>query len=245
MSAARPGKKPAAETLQGEVQARTMPYLFHDLGSSKATGVLTISGRTVKKSVHFKAGHAHFANSTDRDDRFNQTLIRNSVIPLRDVLRSLEIALATRDRLGEVMQRLQILSPEEVTRWVRVQVFEIALSFFERTTGTWRFDPGPVQVEAIAMDVPADVLVLAGVRRMRSWVRIYEEVGGLNAEYLTTRDVEAISRDLPIEPAEKRLLQMCRTATSLGELCEGAGQRDMDVCRSVWALLCVGALIKA
>ena len=80
---------------------------------------------------------------------------------------------------------------------------------------------------------------------MRSWVRIYEEVGGLNTEYLTTRDVEAIAKDLPIEPAEKRLLQMCRNPTSLAEMCDGAGQRDMDVCRSVWALLCVGALIKA
>src|SRR5262245_49480929 len=106
MSAALPGTRSAAPApLQGEIQSRTMPYLFHDLGTSRATGILTIAGRTVRKAMHFKDGRLQFASSTDRDDRFNQTLIRNSVISLRDVLRALEIALSGRDRLGEVLVR--------------------------------------------------------------------------------------------------------------------------------------------
>lgn len=246
MSAPLPGKKAAVpEVPQGEIQSRTMPYLFHDLGTSRATGVLTIQGRTVRKTVHFKAGRMQFATSTDRDDRFNQTLLRNSVISLRDVLRALEIALSSRDRLGEVLVRLGIVTTSEVEKWVRVQVEEIALSAFERVTGAWRFEPGPIAVESIAVDIPADSLVLDGVRRMRSWARIYEEVGGLNAEYLATRDPEAVASDLPIEEGEKNLLVMCRTPTALGEMCESSEMGDIDVCRSVWALLAVGALIKS
>ncbi|HUD70372.1 MAG TPA: DUF4388 domain-containing protein [Dongiaceae bacterium] len=246
MSSPHSGKKAVVpDALQGEIQSRTMPYLFHDLGTSRATGVLTVAGRTVRKMIHFKAGRMQFASSTDRDDRFNQTLLRNSVISLRDVLRALEIALSSRDRLGEVLVRMRILTPAEVEKWVRVQVEEIALSTFDRISGTWRFDPGPIGVEAIGVDLPADALVLDGVRRMRSWARVYEEVGGLNAEYLATRDVEAVAKDLPIEEGEKSLLAMCRTPTALGEMCESSEMGDIDVCRSVWALLSVGALIKS
>lgn len=246
MSTPLPGKRPAtADAPSGEIQSRTMPYLFHDLGTSKATGILTVAGRTIRKSMHFKAGRLQFASSTDRDDRFNQTLLRNSVISLRDVLRALEIALSSRDRLGEVLVRLNILTPAEVEKWVRVQVEEIALSVFERVSGAWRFEPGPIAVESIAVDLPADALVLDGVRRMRSWARIYEEVGGLNTEYLATRDGEAVARELPIEEWEKNLLAMCGTPTSLGEMCESSEMGDIEVCRSVWALLSVGALIKS
>jgi hypothetical protein len=246
MSAPLAGKKVAApDALQGEIQSRTMPYLFHDLGTSRATGVLTVAGRTVRKMISFKAGRMQFASSNDRDDRFNQTLLRNSVISLRDVLRALEVALSSRDRLGEVLVRMGVLTPAEVEKWVRVQVEEIALSAFDRVSGTWRFDPAPVGVYAISVDLPADTLVLDGVRRMRSWARVYEEVGGLNAEYLATRDVEAVAQDLPIEEGEKSLLAMCRAPTALGEMCEASEMGDIDVCRSVWALLSVGALIKA
>lgn len=246
MSAASPGKKPAAsENPHGEIQARTIPYLFHDLGTSRATGILTVTGRTVSKTLHFKGGRLQFASSTDRDDRFNQILIRNGVIALRDVLRALEIALSSRDRLGEVLIKLKVLTPDEVTKWVQVQVEEIALSLFERTSGAWSFEPGPVAVESIAVDIPADNLVLEGVRRIRSWARTYEEVGGLNAEYLATRDVATVMLELPIDDTEKSLLAMCRTATALGEMCEVATVGDFDVCRAVWALLAVGALIKS
>ena len=246
MSAALPAKpQESAAPLQGEIQARTIPYLFHDLGSSHATGVLTVAGRTVRKAMHFRGGRLQFSTSNDRDDRFNQVLIRNGVISLRDMLRALEIALSGRDRLGEVLVRLQILSPEEVAKWVQVQVEEIALSVFERLTGAWRFQPGPIAVESIAVDIPADCLVLEGVRRMRSWARIYEEVGGLNAEYVATREIAETEKDLMIDDTESGLIAMCRTPTSLGEMCEAATVGDIEVCRAVWALLATGVLIKS
>jgi len=254
MSTALPQKRPAdpagqapegTEPLRGEIQSRTIPNLLHDLGSRRVTGVLTVDGRTTRKIVEFRNGRVQFATSNHRDERFNQILLKAGVVPVQQVLRALEISLATRDRLGEVMVRSKMLTPADIDKWVRVQVREIVFSLFERITGSWSFAPGPVGVETIALDIPGDVLVIEGLRRIGSWARIYEEVGGLNAEYLATSQAAAIAADLPLLPEEARLLEMCHSPTSLGEMCEASGMGDFDVCRSVWGLLIVGALMKS
>jgi uncharacterized protein DUF4388 len=245
-TAGSPGPAPpAAEPLRGEIQAHTVPALFHDLAARRSTGTLTIAGRTTRKTVDFRDGRVQFATSNHRDDRFSQILLRSGVVPVKHVLRALEMALSSRDRLGEVMLRLKLMTPADIDTWVKVQVREILVSLFDRTTGSWTFAPGPVAVESISLDLPGDVLVIEGLRRIASWARIYEEVGGLNAEYLATARAGAIVATLPLVPGEKRLVDMCRTPTALGEMCEGSDMGDLHVCRSVWGLLIVGALMKS
>jgi hypothetical protein len=236
---------PAAPPQRGEVQSRTIPNLFHDLGQRKATGVLSFSGRTVKKQVCFQGGAVQFAVSSDRDDRFNQTLLKAGAIPLKEMMRALEISLSTRDRLGEVMLRMKMMSQADIEKWVKVQVREIIFSLFNRTSGQWTFETRPVGVESIALGTPADILVIEGIRRVASWARIYEEVGGLNAEYLTTARAPAIAAGLPLLPGDRMLLDMCRTPTSLAEMCDASDMGDLQVCRSIWGLLVVGALAKS
>lgn len=254
MSAALPLRSPAdpdeptpeaTEPLRGEIQSRTIPNLIHELASRRVTGVLTVMGRTARKLVEFRDGRVQFATSNHRDERFNQILLKAGVVPVKQVLRALEIALATRDRLGEVMVRSKMLTPADVEKWVRVQVREILFSLFERTSGSWAFAPGPVPVEDISLNLPGDALVIEGLRRISSWARIYEEVGGLNAEYLATSAAADIAPDLPLDAGELRLLEMCRTPTALGEMCEASEMGDFDVCRSVWGLLIVGAIMKS
>jgi hypothetical protein len=74
---------------------------------------------------------------------------------------------------------------------------------------------------------------------------VYEQVGGLNSEYRTTKDAATITRDLPLSADEQELLRLCDEPTSLAEMCEASKLSDYDVCRSVWALLVVGALMKS
>ena len=88
-------------------------------------------------------------------------------------------------------------------------------------------------------------MVLEGIKRIDSWARVYEEVGGLNTEYRTTREMPKLTRDLPLSAEEKEILRMCDAPTSLEEICEASKLNDYDACRSVWALLILGALMKS
>lgn len=244
---ARPDGPPAVR--RGEIQADTIPRLFVDLAAQQATGTLVASGgqaaTPTRRTVSFRAGRVQFATSTDRDDRFNQVLIKSGVIPLRDLLRALEVALATRDRLGEVLVRMKLMAPADVETWVKVQVRDILFDLFEMPSGQWSFEAGPVAAENIRLDLPGDAVAVGVIRQVTSWSRVYEQVGGLNAEYLQTRRAAALAPALDLEPGEKALLDQCRVPTSLGEMCDASVMGDFEVCRAVWGLLLSGALMKS
>jgi len=230
---------------QGEVHSHTIPHLFHELSASRASGVLTVSDRDIRKIVQFGDGRALFASSNDRDDRLNQVLLGSAAIPLKQLIRCLEISLSTRDRLGEVMLRRKLLSEADVKKWVKVQVRSIVLSLFDWTRGQYQFEHKAADAENITLGESGDALVIEGVQRIHSWARAYEEVGGLNTEYRTTHSMETIVKDLPIRPADRAILHLCDQPMSLEEICEASALKDSDVCKAVWALLIVGALMKA
>jgi hypothetical protein len=237
--------QPAGPVHEGAIEATTVPTLFHKLWLKRATGVLTVTDRGISKSDDFDGGYVQFASSTDRDDRFNHVLLQAGAISLPDLMRVMEVSLASRDRLGEVMVRWNLIAPAEAEKWVKVQLRRILISIFDWTQGAFRFEERPIASDPYALNIRGDVMVLEGVRKTRSWSRVYKEVGGLNTEYLATREMPEIVAGLPLGPEEKELLGMCDTPTSLGEMCIASPMLDIQVCRSVWALLIVGALMKA
>jgi len=166
-------------------------------------------------------------------------------VSLKNVMRALEVMVATKDRLGEVLVRYKMLDPEEVEKYVKAQVCEIVYSTFQFTRGRFTFESRPPASENITVGLRADAALIEGIRRISSWARVYEEVGGLNTEYRATREMPAIANDLPLSAEQKELLRQCDVPTSLAEMCEASKLSDLDVCRSVWALLLVGALMKA
>ncbi len=242
--AVRPAPAPGPQR-EGEIRSSTIPHLFHDLAAARSTGVLTVSEREIRKAIQFGDGRVLWASSNDRDDRFNQVLLKAGVISLKKLMKALEVALATKDRLGEVLVSWKMMSAPDVEKWVKTQVREIALSVFAWSRGHFSFEAKPAPEETITLGDPGDVFVLEGIRRIASWARAYEEVGGLNSEYRATKDAPTIVSRLPLTPDEKAVLEMCDAPTSLEEICEASKLSDHDVCKTVWALLVVGALMKS
>jgi len=246
MKSATAEKTEKDEPRQGEIRSNTIPYLIHELAAARETGVLAITQHDVRKSIQFTQGNVTFASSNQRDDRFNQVLLREGVLSLKNVLKALEVALATKERLGEVMVSYKMLSPADVQKWIEVQVRDIVYSVFQWTSGHFKFDRQPARPEGLSLNIGSDALVIEGVRRVHSWARAYEEVGGLHAEFLTTREAPALSRTLPLTAVEKDLLKRCEQGPmTLEEMCDEIKQRDYEVCRSIWGLLAVGALMKS
>ena len=230
---------------QGEIRSTTLPGLFHEFSETHGSGFLHLTDGDVRKSIEFGEGCVLFASSNVRDDRFSQFLLKAGGISLKNLMRALEAMMVTQDRLGEVMVRLKMLSADDVEKWIRTQVREVVHSVFQWTGGRFAIESRAPSREAIVIGAPADLMVLEGIKRVDSWARVYEEVGGLNTEYRTTRGTETITRDLPLSPAEKEILRMCDAPTSLEEICEASSLDDLDACRSIWAFLVLGALMKS
>jgi len=234
-SPAHPGGAPGPRlTRDGDIRSTTIPNLFHELFAARATGLLLVIDGDNRISIQLKNGLVLFASSNQRDDRLNQYLLTSGIIGLKNLMKALEVLI-----------RYKLMNQEDVEKYVRAQVCEIVYSTFQFTRGRFTFDSKPPASENITLNLSGDAVVIAGVKRINSWARVYEEVGGLNSEYRTTRDMPAIVKDLPLSAEETELLRQCDVPTSLEEMCEASKLSDMDVCRSVWALLLVGALMRA
>src|SRR5262245_14180933 len=169
MSAPARKTGPADGALRGEILGSTLPEVFADLQARRATGTLVAVTGSVRRTAQLRDGRIQFAASTDRDDRFNQVLVKAGVIKLKDLLRAIEVALATRDRLGEVLVKMKMVEPADVEKWVRAQVRGILFNMIEQASGQWSFEPGPVPAEAIPLELPAAHAAFEGVRKFSSW----------------------------------------------------------------------------
>ncbi len=230
---------------EGGIQGDTVPLLVHALHASRATGVLTIHDGTITKTLHFGDGCLLFASSDQRDDRLSHFLLRADVVPLKGLMKALEVMVVTKDRLGDVLVRFNLISRDDLERWVRVQVREIAWSVFQLTRGDYLFEPKPRSEETITTTDTGDQIVLDGIKRISSWARVVEQIGGLHTEYRTTRDAPAVIRGLTLSADETRVLEICDQTASLEEICDASGLKDYDLCKIVWAFLVTGALMRA
>ena len=78
------------------------------------------------------------------------------------------MALATRDRLGEVLIKMKMMGAADVEKYVRMQVRQILFGIIERPAGQWSFEPGPIAAETIRLGLPGRVVAFEGVRRLAS-----------------------------------------------------------------------------
>ena len=98
--------------------------------------------------------------------------------------------------------------------------------------------------EVITLKLSAGNTILEGIRRIESWERIWEAVGGLDAQYQTAPGIEDMSRGLTLSLEEWTLLSCCERAVRLQQLCRGSTLKDFEICRLLWALMTLGIVVR-
>jgi hypothetical protein len=218
---------------------------MYSILSHRETGVLTMTGGSVEKSVYIHNGRPVFATSSDLDDRLGQILFRAGKISLEGFLASLEVALATGKRLGTVLVENNLIQPKDLIDGVQTQIHGIVCGLFRWTTGRYRYVAGPLPTEeVITLKLNAAAIILEGVRQIDSWERIWEAIGGLDARYSITTEGQDLARELPLSLEEWTLLSHCETPRPIQEICRLAPLKDFEICRLLWALLILGIVIR-
>jgi hypothetical protein len=230
---------------EGVLSTTTFPGLMYSILSRKETGVLSLTGDSVEKSIYIQSGRPVFATSNDRDDRLGQIFFKSGLVSLEGLIGALERATRESKRLGTVFVELGLIQPHDLVEGVRTQVRNIVCSLFLWTRGRYRYRPGALPSdEVITLKLSAGNTILEGIRRIESWERIWEAVGGLDAHYQTASGIEDMSRDLTLSLAEWTLLSYCERAVPLRQLCRGSTLKDFEICRLVWALMTLGIVIR-
>jgi hypothetical protein len=229
----------------GELHSETLPALLRGHFERQATGTLTFRQSPTTKTLRLHRGVVVFAGSNERDDRLIQLLLRRGTVSLPDLIKALEVSLKDKRRLGEILLAQRKIGREDLERALQDQLKDIVCSLFNWTTGTWQFETGEPPSETITLRMHPLALILEGFRRLDSWARAYEAVGGMNSEYLTTKEAQGLTEKAELLPGEQQILNLCEESRTLSEICEIVPLNDFVVTKVVWGLLAVGALMKA
>jgi hypothetical protein len=228
-----------------EILSETIPVLLHRLHQKGETGRLLLQKTVVTKTLQLERGAVVFAASNDRDDRLIQLFLKRGTVSLTHLMSALEVSLKSKQRLGEALLSQKRLTKDELARTLQDQLKEIVCSVFNWDSGAWAFEQGPASAEKVTLRLHPLALILEGIRRIESWARVYEQVGGMNAEYRATREAPELAEKADLLPGERQILNFTEEARTLSEICEVVRLNDFVVCKVVWGLLVIGALMKA
>lgn len=227
---------------EGVLSTTTLPGLIYSVLRRKETGVLSLTGDAIEKSIYIQAGRPVFATSNDRDDRIGQIFFKAGKVGLEDLMNALDRSLRDKKRLGTILVEMGFIQPHDLVEGVMAQVKNIICGLFQWTRGRYRYAPGALPTEeVITLKLSASNLILEGIRRIESWERIWEAVGGLDVEYQTT-GMENVGKELSLSLEEWTLLSHCERPTPLRELCRVSTIDDFAICRLLWALLTLGMI---
>ena len=235
--------QPQAKSREGILSSTAFPGLIYSIMRQKETGVLTLTGETAEKAVYIHGGRPVFATSNDRDDRLGHVLFKAGLISLENLMDALDQSLRERKRLGTVLVERGLIRPHDLVEGVMTQVRGIVCGLFQWTRGRYRYAPGPLPTEeVITLKLSAGNMILEGIRKIESWDRIWEAVGGLEAEFRMTPGMEELIKDLNLSLDEWTLLSHCERNISLRELCRASTIKDFEICKLLWALLTLGVV---
>lgn len=233
-----------AVQLEGRIREHNLPLVLHTLCAERERGVLTLVYDDIVKTVTLKGGKILTAASNQLDDRLDQHLLREGRVGLKAVLQAEREARRQRRRLGEVLVQLGMMRQKDMVRSVIEQMREIVLSLFEWTRGHYRFEsrPNPEGDELITLNMSAGDIILSGIRRIRSWYRVREAIGGLDTRYRVTDRLEQVTKDMDLSLEEWNFLSLFESAVSLEQVCDLSPIRDFEITHLIWAFLVLGAM---
>jgi hypothetical protein len=242
---ADPGQDPADDeglTLRGSIEETSVPELLKSVLGSGETGVLTFRKADATKSVHLHMGRVVYARSTNPDERLGEDLLLRGKITVPQYLEASRL-IAPGRRLGKILVELGALEPEDLIGAIEHHVKEILLDVFTWTTGEYELvmtEPGKDDV--IALNLSTEMLIMEGIRRTRSWSRIFRGIGGdLESVPMPTGNTEALLR-IELTEEEQEVLAHLNGRATIEQVCQVSYLTNLETCRVIWALSVLGVV---
>jgi hypothetical protein len=226
---------------QGSLAERDFPDLLQALHEQRWSGLLTLTHVGVGRSVSVQDGRLVFASSSSPDDRLGELLLRQGRISLRQFVDAGE-AISPGKRLGTVLVEHGILTPKDLVKAVVEQTQEIIYGAFQWTEGQYRLQEAAIAAEAITLKISTPDIILEGIRRIESWLRINRGVGGLSARYERAPDYEGVLPLMTLSFEKLSLLTGLNDVSPVERLCHDSSLPDFEVCRTLWAFRVIGVV---
>jgi len=238
--------------LEGTLRAFSLGDIFQVLGMQRKSGVLTVESSDDTITISFLGGQIVSAESRMRrqDNQIGKLLLRAGRLGEADLARALELQKETRQRLGFLLIRERMVTPEDLKEALRLQIFRTLQIAFQLTDGNFRFSQeGQIEYDADHMaPVPTESVLMEAAQIHDELPRLKEKVRSMDAVYRRApgkESVQVVSGEdgavaegaLAGSRAEREVWQWIDGKRPVSQIMESAFLSDFEVLKGLSDLL--------
>src|SRR5215813_1086076 len=229
--------------LEGTLRVFSLTDIFQVLGLQRKSGVLTVEGEDDTVTISFLGGQVVSAESAARrlENRIGSLLVRAGRLDEASLTQVLEVQKETQQRLGFLLIRDRLVTPEDLREALRLQIFRIVFSAFRWMDGRFRFSQeGAIDYDADHMSpVPTESILMEAAQMHDEWPRLEKKVRsrlivfrrarGVENLRLVPAPVEAPEGTLAVSRSEAEVWKWIDGTRSVEDILERAFLSDFDV----------------
>ncbi len=237
--------------LEGTLRVFSLTDIFQVLGLQRKSGLLTVEGLEDTVTISFLAGQVVSVESAARrlENRIGNLLVRAGRIDEGQLARILLVQRETQQRLGFLLIREKLVTPEDLREALRLQIFRIIFDAFRWTDGRFRFtQEGPIDYDADHMSpVSTESILMEAAQMLDEWpllqkkIRskdlVYGRAPGVENLLLVSSSEEAREGSLAVSKAEAETWRWIDGRRAISDLLDRAFLSDFEVYKGIAELL--------
>ena len=200
--------------LEGTLRVFSLTDIFQVLGLQRKSGTLTVEGEDDTVTVSFLGGQVVSADSSARrlENRIGTLLVRAGRINEEQLNRIVDMQKESQQRLGFLLIRERLVTPEDLREALRLQIFRIIFSAFRWTDGRFRFSQeGPIDYDADHMSpVPTESILMEAAQMLDEWPILQKKVRSRDIVFKRAPGVENLRLVVSSEDAHEGTLAVSR-----------------------------------
>lgn len=193
--------------------------MLNSIERFRVPGVIEARNATTTKHVYIRDGYVIHAASTDRADSLGEYLLRQEILSPEEYRHLSQTLRTANQRLGVLLVRRNLLTPEQVQRAIREHIEEIVWSLFFWREGEVSFSVGEFHgPEMIQIQLPMRQVVVRGIRRAPQARPLVERLGRKETVFEARFEWEDLI-DIGLDGDEYKLLELVDGKRTLYDLC--------------------------
>ena len=219
-----------------------LPQLFAAFLQAQETGELGLQRGQVKKIVYFEKGMPVFALSNLVADRLGQFLLRAGRIDEETLKHAAEEAHDTKQRTGDVLILMGLITEQERLYFVGQQIKSILYSLFSWEDGYYQLSfQERARKETIKLDLHPATLVMRGIKKLYKPERM-QRLLSYEQRLVPSQDPLFNLSDVELQGWEAHVLARCDGTRTVKELLALSGKPEAETYATLVGLVSMKVL---
>ncbi len=218
--------------IQGNLKIMSLPDVLQWISLAQKSGSLIFQRGEEKKVVFFRDGVIMGANSNNPKDKIGEILIRMEVLSPEAVEEGLRLQKVSGELIGDILLAQGHLSTKEFVAALERQATQILFDLFAWQEGGFIFQERLPKARTIPIAITVDFILMEGLRRVDEWQVIREAFPTLDI-ILDWSEKKAASAG---GAGEESLLELINGRNTIQDICDQSPINDFETCNLLYHL---------